>query len=537
LTIFRLLNIVKRTRAMGSFSESKLGLDPGVIEACREAATQVAARVVADIAGRTTVSVERTVARLLGVDGVDELDVPMPNVLVDRVREQHGLEKGIAYWLGNAMLVRDCSAVELARLVGSGELDVCALPLEDDDAIRARVTAECDAAVQALRARREERVRFRESLAESPAPLRYMLTGTGDVYEDVVHGRAVAEAGGDVVALVRSTAQSLLDFVPYGATREGHGGTYNTQENFRIVRAAMDEWSREHGRYVRVSSFCSGLCMPEIAAMGALEGLDNTVNDALYGILYRDLNMVRTLVDQRFSRRINGYSGIVINTGEDNYLRTADAVAAAPSVVASQLINFFLALESGVPAEQIAVGNSFEIDPAVENGLLYELAHAQLTRELFPDCPIKYMPPTRHMNGNPLRTQACDTLFSLVSVATGQAIQTVGVPTEGIFTPHIHDRVIGIETAGYVHTFARDLGEEIEYKPGGIVRTRAAEVLRAAEALLTEMAEIGVMAAIAQGVFGDMARQADEGRGTEGIVEVGEDYLNPFVELMELQHA
>ena len=271
--------------------------------------------------------------------------------------------------------------------------------------------------------------------------------------------------------------------------------------------------------------------------MGALEGLDNTVNDALYGILYRDLNMIRTLVDQRFSRRINGYFGIVINTGEDNYLRTADAVAAAPSVVASQLINYFLALESGVPAEQIAVGNSFEIDPQVENGFLYELAHAQLTRELFPECPIKYMPPTRHMNGNPLRTQACDTLFSLVAVATGQSIQTVGVATEGIFTPHIHDRVIGIETAGYVHNTARDLGDEIEYKQGGIVRTRADEVLRGAEELLTEMADIGVIAAIAQGVFGDVSRQVDEGRGADGIIEVGDDYLNPFVELMELQHA
>lgn len=28
--------------------------------------------------------------------------------------------------------------------------------------------------------------------------------------------------------------------------------------------------------------------MPEIAAMGALEGLDVMLNDALYGILFRD---------------------------------------------------------------------------------------------------------------------------------------------------------------------------------------------------------------------------------------------------------
>ena len=74
--------------------------------------------------------------------------------------------------------------------------------------------------------------------------------------------------------------------------------------------------------------------LPEIAAMGAFEGLDVMLNDALYGILFRDINMQRTLVDQNFSRAINAYAGVVINTGEDNYLTTADAVEEAHTVLA-----------------------------------------------------------------------------------------------------------------------------------------------------------------------------------------------------------
>jgi len=298
------------------------------------------------------------------------------------------------------------------------------------------------------------------------------------------------------------------------------------------MRAALDEWSLEHGRYVRLSSFCSGLCMPEIAVMGAIEGFDNMVNDALYGILYRDINPVRGLIDQRVSRMINGYFGVVINTGEDNYLRTADAIEAAPSVTASQFINRQLALDSGVPDEQIALGDAFEIDTPVINGMLFEWAQAQLTRELFPDCPVKYMPPTRHMDGNLYRTHAADSLFNLVTIATGQGIQTIGVPTEGIFTPHVHDRVIGLENVNYVFDAARDLGEEIEFKRGGIIQTRAQEVLRGAHELLERIAEIGLFAALGEGVFGDVPRQVDEGRGTEGIVETHEDYLNPASELM-----
>jgi beta-lysine 5,6-aminomutase alpha subunit len=513
-------------------SASKLGLDPGVVAACREAAHQIARRVSEEVAGRTTLSVERSVTRLLGVDGADELGAPLPNVLVDHVHQRGGLPRGVAHWLGNAMVQTGRTPQELAEAVSAGELDLHALEQAEEQAVRERVLEECAGGLASISRRFEERRELRERLGESPPPLRYVLTATGNVYEDVVHARAVAEAGGDIVAVIRSTAQSLLDYVPYGPTTEGYGGTFATQANFRIMREAMDEWSREHGRYVRLSSFCSGLCMSEIAAMGALEGFDNMVNDALYGILYRDINIVRGLIDQRVSRMINGYFGVVINTGEDNYLRTADAIEAAPSVTASQFINHQLARESGVPDAQIALGDAFEVDVPVTNGLLYEWAQAQLTRELFPDSPVKYMPPTRHMDGNLFRTHAADTLFNLVTVATGQGIQTIGVPTEGIFTPHIHDRVLGLQNVNYVFNAARDLGEEIQFKPGGIVQTRAQEVLAGAHALLERIAETGLPAAIEAGTFGDVSRSVDEGRGLDGIVATEEGYLNPIVELM-----
>jgi beta-lysine 5,6-aminomutase alpha subunit len=513
-------------------SSSKLGLDPGIVAACRDAAARIAAQVSEQIAGRTTVSVERSVTRLLGMDGADGLEVPLPNVLVDHVHDGGGLGRGVAYWVGNAILQTGRTPQQIAEAVGADELDLFALETAEEEAIRERVTEECATRLSEIDRRFEERRAMRERLGEAATPLRYVLTATGDVYEDVVHAKAVAEAGGDIVAVIRSTAQSLLDYVPYGPTTEGYGGTFATQANFRIMREAIDEWSAQHGRYVRLSSFCSGLCMSEIAVMGAWEGFDNMVNDALYGILYRDINIVRGLIDQRVSRMINGYFGVVINTGEDNYLRTADAIEAAPSVTASQFINHQLARTSGVPDAQIALGDAFEIDVPITNGLLYEWAQAQLTRELFPDCPIKYMPPTRHMDGNLFRTHAADTLFNLVTVATHQGIQTIGVPTEGIFTPHIHDRVLGLQNVDYVFNAARDLGEEIEFKRGGIIQTRAQKVLAGAHELLERIAQTGLFKAIEDATFGDVSRKLDDGRGIAGIIETEERYFNPVVELM-----
>jgi beta-lysine 5,6-aminomutase alpha subunit len=519
-------------------SSSKLDLDPGVVAACRQAAKQISEQVAERISGHTTMSVERSIVRMLGVDGANDLEAPLPNVLVDHVQQRGGLGRGIAYWLGSAMLQTGRTPQQIAEGVSAGELDLLALASSadgdaaDENAIHERVLAETGERLQQISKRFEERRAMRARLGEAKTPLRYVLTATGDVYEDVVHAKAVAEAGGDIVAVIRSTAQSLLDYVPYGPTTEGYGGTFATQANFRIMREAMDEWSESHGRYVRLSSFCSGLCMSEIAVMGAWEGFDNMVNDALYGILYRDINIVRGLLDQRISRMINGYFGVVINTGEDNYLRTADAVEAAPSVTASQFINHQLARDSGVPDAQIGLGDAFEIDVPVTNGLLYEWAQAQLTRELFPDCPVKYMPPTRHMDGNLFRTHAADTLFNLVTVATGQGIQTIGVPTEGIFTPHIHDRVLGLQNVDYVFNAARDLGDEIEFKRGGIVQTRAQEVLQGAREILERIAESNLFEAIAQATFGETARREDEGRGIEGILATEDGYFNPLVELM-----
>jgi len=513
-------------------SSSKLDLDPGIVAACREAAARIAAQVSEQITRRTTVSVERSVTRLLGMDGADGLEVPLPNVLVDHVHDGGGLGRGVAHWVGNAMLQTGRTPQQIAEAVSAGDLDLFALESAEESAIRERVTEETGRRLQEIAHRFEERRAMRERLGEAATPLRYVLTATGDVHEDVVHAKAVAEGGGDIVAVIRSTAQSLLDYVPYGPTTEGYGGTFATQANFRIMREAMDEWSEQHGRYIRLSSFCSGLCMSEIAVMGAWEGFDNMVNDALYGILYRDINIVRGLIDQRVSRMINGYFGVVINTGEDNYLRTADAIEAAPSVTASQFINHQLARSSGVPDAQIALGDAFEIDVPVTNGLLYEWAQAQLTRELFPDCPVKYMPPTRHMDGNLFRTHAADTLFNLVTIATHQGIQTIGVPTEGIFTPHIHDRVLGLQNVDYVFNAARDLGEEIEFKRGGIIQTRAQEVLAGAHELLERIAQTGLFKAIEDATFGDVSRGLNDGRGIPGIVETEEGYFNPVVDLM-----
>jgi len=511
---------------------SKLNLDQKLIDSSRNSARKIADEVQKFIDLHTTTATERTIARLLGVDGVDDIGKPLPNVLVDSIKEGNGLGRGLAYWLGNAVVQTGDTPQEIAEKVSRKELDILRLPTASEEKIKETVTDMAKVAVEKIANNRKKREELISVLGEGRKPYLYVIVATGNIYEDVEQAKSAVRQGADIIAVIRTTGQSLLDYVPYGPTTEGFGGTYATQENFRIMRKALDEVGQEVGRYIRLCNYCSGLCMPEIAAMGAMERLDVMLNDALYGILFRDINMQRTLVDQFFSRVINGFAGIIINTGEDNYLTTADAVEEAHTVLASQFINEQFALKAGIPEEQMGLGHAFEMNPDIENGFLLELAQAQMAREIFPKAPLKYMPPTKYMTGNIFKGHLQDAMFNLVSIMTNQGIQLLGMLTEAIHTPHLHDRYLSLENAKYIFNNARNLGDEIMFKEGGIIQTRAQEVLKKAEELLRQIEREGLFATIEQGKFGGVKRSRTGGKGLDGVAKKDPGYFNPFIELM-----
>lgn len=512
--------------------KSKLGLDFNKVGLARKTAGNIAADVQRFVDQYTTVAVERSLCRLLGIDGIDENTVPLPNVLVSHIKDKGLLGRGILYFLGNAIIETGLNPQQIAEKVSDGSLDLTKINGHSAEEINEALKPYVEASLEKITSRRKKRENYIETLGEGSKPYLYVIVATGNIYEDVIQAQAAARQGADIIAVIRTTGQSLLDYVPYGATTEGFGGTFATQENFRIMRKALDEVGEEVGRYIRLCNYCSGLCMPEIAAMGALEGLDVMLNDALYGILFRDINMQRTLVDQFMSRVINGYAGIIINTGEDNYLTTADAVEEAHTVLASDLINEQLALIAGIPERQMGLGHAFEMDPELENGFLYELAQAQMTREIFPDAPLKYMPPTKFMTGNIFRGHLQDALFNMVGIWTSQGIQLLGMPTEAIHTPFMSDRYLSIENAKYIFGNMRSIGDEVEFKEDGIVRNRAKEVLDKATALLEKIGEEGLFTALEKGIFADVKRPKDGGKGLEGVAQKEEGYCNPFIPLM-----
>ncbi|MGL5405497.1 MAG: lysine 5,6-aminomutase subunit alpha [Propionibacteriaceae bacterium] len=511
-----------------------LQLDQNTVDKARTLAARAGKPIVEMTKSHTTVSVERATLRLAGLAGADAEGTPWANRLVDAVRGDVGLEHGIALPVWHAMIEHNLTLDQVAHKGAAGDIRFVVPEGKACTAAKNASLESIKAGLAIIDANRRTREQMIATIGDAPTkPWNYLIVATGDIYEDIPQAQAAAEAGADIIAVIRSTGQSLLDYVPEGATREGFAGTFATQENFRLMRAALDQTSHKLGRYVRLTNYASGLCMPEIATLAGLERLDMMLNDSMYGILFRDINPIRTFVDQRFSRQIHARAGIIINTGEDNYLTTADPVEAAHTVTVSQLLNEYFAVEAGLEGWQLGLGHAFEIDPDIPDSFRMELAHAMLARALFPGYPLKWMPPTKHMTGDVFRGYMLDAFFNLAGELTDQGILLIGMMTEAVVTPWLSDRDLALDNVKYVRNAVGNLREDFHPAPNGFIATRAKDVLNEAVDLLGKIADDGMLNAIADGTFGLMKRPADGGKGLDGVAQMADDYYNPAREQLE----
>ncbi|BCR36705.1 lysine 5,6-aminomutase subunit alpha [Mariniplasma anaerobium] len=509
---------------------SKLNLDLKTIETCRLHASHIATQVQNFIDINSTVSVERAVLRLLGVDDVNELGIPLVNIVVDHIKEEADISLGICHYISYAKHEYGLSPLEIAKRVSHKKLNLSKYTNKSKSAYLSNLTQYYKPEIKKI----DEMKSFRESqiklTPKTDTPEKYVIVATGNIYEDIKQAVSAAKKGAQIIAVIRSTGQSLLDYVPHGATTEGFGGTYATQENFKLMRKALDEVSLEEKRYIKLVNYASGLCMPEIAALGAIERLDMMLNDSLYGIIFRDINMQRTFVDQYFSRVLSAYANITINTGEDNYLTTSDAYDHAHTVLASQFINEQFAKKALMDESLMGLGHAYEISPDIENSFLYELAQAEMAREIFPNAPLKYMPPTKHMTGDIFMGSVQNALFNIAAVTSKQSIHLLGMMTEAIHTPFISDRAIALDNASYIEKAFKDFGNEITYNPDGIIVKRANDVLNSTQTLLQQIEDDGMFQTLEKGVFAGISRHKLGGKGLDGVFEKHKNYQNPILD-------
>ncbi|NDC23588.1 MAG: D-lysine 5,6-aminomutase subunit alpha [Proteobacteria bacterium] len=480
----------------------KLPLNEKKIARCRKIAADIGQEVANLIHRNSTVGTERGILRLLGFNGAlthQGLQYPVANLMLDQLREHERLQEGALFWVANALLAENVSIPQLEEQIATRKLNLGEIKTQDKTKVVKLAKTLAQDSFKRLKSYRELRRKLLKKQGDplgEKRPLKYVIVATGNIFEDVTQAKSAVMDGADIIAVIRSTAQSLLDYVPHGTTTEGFGGTYATQGNFRVMREALDEIGEKEGRYIRLTNYCSGLCMSEIAALASLEGLDCLLNDAMYGILFRDINPRRTLIDQHFSRLICSVSDIWIMTGEDNYMKTTDAVKAGDQVLASQFINEVSALNAGMRREQMSIGHAMEMDPAYEKVILMEIARAQMTRQIFPKAPLKYMCATKYKTGDIFTAHALDTVFNLIGSMTNQGVILLGMPTEAVHTPWMQDRSLAIRDANYILNGSLGLSQEFGFNSNGFISKFAQKVLDDCLKLLEKINREGFFKAI-----------------------------------------
>ena len=524
---------------------SKLNLDQGAVLLARELARRAGEPVTQLALTHTTVAIERAVLRLGGLDGADSGGMPWVNRLTDAVRAAVGLEHGVALPVWDALHAGGYPDLRtLAEAAAAGKAGF-RLPVgREAVAARELTVRSISAGVSDLDRQRARRARLTGDFADPPFPWVYLTVVADGADQAIARAQAAARDGADVIAVIRSTGQELLDYVPAGVARPGRPGSYATRQNFRRLRAALDQTSRDLGRYVRLTCYASGLCMPEIATLAGLERLDMMLSDCLHGIIVRDINPLRTFIDQRFSRAIGARAGIVVSPGEESFIAPANAAIppvpasapaaaddAAPAVIASQLLNEYFGREAGLETWQLGFGHGLEINPAEPDSLLLELAQAQLVRELFPGAPLKYMPPTTRGTQNVLAGCLLDAFYHLAGLMTDQSILCVGLMPEGTDPPFRADRDLALANIRYVRAAAGRLG--MSFAPDSFVVERAHQVLDEAVSLLRRISTEGLLNAIADGTFGAAGRPPGGGHGLDGVITRADGYFNPVTELLD----
>ena len=67
-----------------------------------------------------------------------------------------------------------------------------------------------DATIERIRNNRLRRENYINTIGEGSKPYLYIIVATGNIYEDIIQAKAGAKQGADIIAVIRTTGQSLL---------------------------------------------------------------------------------------------------------------------------------------------------------------------------------------------------------------------------------------------------------------------------------------------------------------------------------------
>jgi D-ornithine 4,5-aminomutase subunit beta len=369
----------------------------------------------------------------------------------------------------------------------------------------------------------------------------YVITteiASGRFEDDLRRMRMAAWHGADHIMVIRTTGQSHIDGLIEG-TPEGVGGIPISRKQIRATRKALDAIEDEVGRPINFHSYVSGVAGPEIAVLFAEEGVNGAHQDPQYNILYRDINMHRSLVDAAEAKKVMAGAGILQLDGAHNANATAkEAWKVTPELFVQHAINTAFSVSTGMPKDLIALSTVPPTAPPAPKMRL-DLPYAIALRELFDGYKFRAQQNTRYMESDTQEATVTHVLDTLISRMTSADIQSTITPDEGRNIPWHYNNVAGVNSTRQTLMGIDGLMEQVSLRQHGPLRDKVRELKERAVLFLEEILDTGgYYTAVESGQFVDqgyyperkgdgIVRHPQGGDGADTVIPREPDYGAP----------
>jgi hypothetical protein len=383
----------------------------GELEGIRRRASGLAAGFSKTARRSATISQERAVLRMLGIEGLDRSGRPLAAVLADCYSgSQPGrLARGILLPFSVALLEYELSPRELALDVAAGSVD---LALEEELLARSDRLAAAErhaagligSALARFDANKTASREMREVLGSPPEPWLGAVLAASEVRDAARETRTCVGEGVDVVqvrvpasweftearrqagleapdmfetsahrhkrekrATPGGTARSTAQKVPGSSAMfrsENEPVPAGSQRGLAELRKAADEAGAERGCYARLMTVASAFAAPEQAVVAAFERMDLVEADPIREIVEDNVDPGRALADHCFAHRLQARAGCLVVIGAGPLAMGADVARGMPAdastragrALALQALGVELALADGLTVDRLLLG-------------------------------------------------------------------------------------------------------------------------------------------------------------------------------------
>jgi D-ornithine 4,5-aminomutase subunit beta len=295
----------------------------------------------------------------------------------------------------------------------------------------------------------------------------------------------------------------------------------------------------EVGRPINLHTYISGVAGPEVAVLCAEEGVNGAHQDPQYNILYRNINMIRSVVDAAEAKQIMAGAEIAQIDGAHNANATAvKAWKVMPELLVQHAINSLFSLKVGIAHDKICLST---VPPTATPSpdLRINLPYAVALRRLFPKFKMRAQMNTKYMQSDTREVAVTHVLNLLISRLTSVDIQSTITPDEGRNVPWHYNSIAGVNTAKQALIGLDGLRNMVKLDLEGELGKKVREIIERAVLFLEEIiAQGSYFAAVEKGFFVDsglypersgdgISRRIDGGSGAGTVIERDDDYMAP----------